>query len=135
MSIAFGGIVAFLFRGMNLIVAFALVLLCSHEMNKADYGTFFLGLTTVGLVNAATGGLTAATGVQISSKRRLEGLALANGSVLGLSLGASAVLAGLIVGTFLSGEAHREAIAVGFSCAAVIVSSVVAGTFLGREAF
>ena len=62
MSIAFGGIVAFVFRGMNLIVAFALVFLCSHEMSKADYGTFFLGLTTVGIVNAATGGLTAATG-------------------------------------------------------------------------
>ncbi len=135
MSIALGGIVAFVFRGMNLIVAFALVFLCSHEMSKADYGTFFLGLTTVGIVNAATGGLTAATGVQISSKRRLPGLALSNGGVLGLGLGAAAVLAGLVAGNFLSGEAHREAVAVGFSCAAVIVSSVVAGTFLGREAF
>jgi O-antigen/teichoic acid export membrane protein len=135
MSIAYGGIVAFFFRGMNLIVALALVFLCSHQMSEADYGTFVLGLTTVGIVNAATGGLTAATGFQISSKKRLEGIALSNGGVLGLSLGVVAIFAGLAVSQLATGDAGREAIAVGFACAAVIVSSVVAGTFLGREAF
>lgn len=135
MSIAFGGIVAFIFRGMNLVVALALVFLCSHQLDKPGYGTFVLGLTVVGIVNAATGGLTAATGVQVSSQKRPAGTALANGGVLGLGLGAAAVLAGLVVSQMYTGDAHREALAVGFACAAVIVSSVVAGTFLGREAF
>lgn len=135
MSIALGGIVAFIFRGMNLLVALALIFLCSHQLDKDGYGTFVLGLTVVGIVNAATGGLTAATGVQISSHRRPPGMALANGGVLGLALGATAVIAGFGASTLYAGEAHREAIAVGLSCAAVIVSSVVAGTFLGREAF
>ena len=135
MSIAFGGIVAFVFRGMNLLVALALVFVCSHQMSRADYGTFVLGLTTIGIVNAATGGLTAATGYQISSQKRLVGVALSNGGVLGLGLGAAAVITGFFISTLLSGEAEREAVAVGLACAAVIVSSVVAGTFLGREAF
>ena len=135
MSIAFGGIVSFLFRGANLVVAFALVLLVSRYLSKTDAGTVMLGVTVVGIVNAATGGLTAATGVQISSKRRAEGLALANGGALSLGLGAIAVVAGLLVGTFFAGEVQREIAAVGFACAAVIVSGVVAGTFLGREAF
>jgi len=135
MSIAFGGIIAFAFRGANLLVALALIFLVSRELTEDDAGTFLLGLTVVGVVNAATGGLTAATGVQISAKKRVEGLALSNGGVLGFGLGAAAVVAGLIAGTLLAGEAQREAVAVGFSCAAVIVSSVVAGVFLGREAF
>jgi O-antigen/teichoic acid export membrane protein len=135
MSIAFGGIVAFVFRGMNLLVALALVFLCSHQMSEANYGTFVLGLTTIGIVNAATGGLTAATGYQISSQKRMVGVALSNGGVLGLGLGAAAVIAGFFISTLLSGEAEREAVAVGLASAAVIVSSVVAGTFLGREAF
>ena len=135
MSIAFGGIVAFVFRGMNLVVALALVVVCSHQLNEKDYGTFVLGLTMVGIVNAATGGLTAATGFQISSQKRAPGMALANGGVLGLMLGAASVVAGLGISTLYTGEAHREAIAVGVACAAVIVSSVVAGTFLGRESF
>ena len=135
MSIAYGGIVAFVFRGANLIVALALVFLCSHQLTEKDYGTFVLGLTAVGIVNAATGGLTAATGFQISSHKRTAGSALSNGGVLGLGLGAAAVIAGVLISQMFTGEAHREALAVGFSCAAVIVSSVVAGTFLGRESF
>ncbi len=135
MSIAFGGIVAFLFRGMNLVVALGLVVLCSRQLGEDDYGTFVLGLTIVGIVNAATGGLTAATGYQVSSLKRPTGTAMANGGVLSLGLGAAAVIAGIAVGAMLTGEAHREALAVGFACAAVIVSSVVAGTFLGRESF
>jgi len=39
------------------------------------------------------------------------------------------------VGSLFAGEAHWEVIAVGFACAAVIVASVLAGTFLGRESF
>src|SRR5688500_1101754 len=135
MSIAFGGIVAFLFRGMNLVVALGLVVLCSRQLSEGDYGTFVLGLTIVGVVSAATGGLTAATGYQVSSKKRPTGTAMANGGVLGLGLGALAVVAGIAVGALLTGEAHREALAVGFACAAVIIASVVAGTFLGRESF
>jgi O-antigen/teichoic acid export membrane protein len=135
MSIAFGGIVAFVFRGMNLVVALGLVVLCSRQLSEGDYGTFVLGLTIVGVVNAATGGLTAATGYQVSSKKRPTGTAMANGGVLGLGLGGLAVVAGIAVGALLTGEAHREALAVGFACAAVIIASVVAGTFLGRESF
>jgi len=135
MSIAYGGIVAFVFRGANLVVALALVFLCSRQLTEAEYGTFVLGLTAVGIVNAATGGLTAATGVQISSQKQLAGVALSNGGVLGLGLGAAAVIAGFVVSLMYTGEAHREALAVGFACAAVIVGSVVAGVFLGRESF
>ena len=135
MSIAYGGIVAFVFRGANLLVALALVFLCSHQLSEEDYGTFVLGLTAIGIVNAATGGLTAATGFQISSHKKTAGAALANGGVLGIGLGAAAIIAGLLISQLFTGEAHREALAVGFACAAVIVGSVVAGTFLGREAF
>jgi O-antigen/teichoic acid export membrane protein len=134
-SIAYGGIVAFVFRGANLLVALALVFLCSHQLTEEEYGTFVIGLTAVGIVNAATGGLTAATGFQISSEKRAAGAALSNGGVLGLGLGVAAIIVGYLVSQLFTGEAHREALAVGFACAAVIVSSVVAGTFLGREAF
>ncbi len=135
MSIAFGGIIAFIFRGLNLAVALALVVVCSHQMSEGDYGTFVLGLTVVGIVNAATGGLTAATGYQVSSQRRSPGTALWNGGTLGMGLGVAAILVGLAVGQSLTGEAHREALAVGAASAAVIVGSVVAGVFLGRESF
>lgn len=135
MSIAFGGIIAFAFRGLNLVVALALIYVTSSELEKSEYSIFVLGLLAVGIVNAATGGLTAATGHQVSSKRRTAGAALASGGTLGVSLGVVAIIAGLIVGAVATGEAQREATAVGFACAAVIVNSVVAGTFLGREAF
>lgn len=135
MSIAFGGIVAFLFRGMNLLVSLGLLVLCSNQLTQDELGTFVLGLTVVGIVNAATGGLTAATGFQISSKRKLPGVALSSGGLVSLVLGAVAALAGIAVGSFFAGGAQREPIAVGFACAAVIVASVLAGTFLGRESF
>lgn len=135
MSIAFGGIVAFVFRGMNLLVALALVFVCSSQLDKDEYGTFVIGLTVVGVVNAATGGLTAATGYQLSSQKRTPGAALANGGLLSVTLGLVAVLVGIGAGAVLTGEAQRETLAVGVACAAVIVSSVVAGVFLGREAF
>ncbi|WBL35019.1 hypothetical protein O0235_09490 [Tepidiforma flava] len=73
MSIAFGGIVALFFRGLNLVVALGLVALCSYELEKGDYGRFVLGLTFVGIVNAATGGLTAATAYQVANRAAAAG--------------------------------------------------------------
>jgi O-antigen/teichoic acid export membrane protein len=133
MSIAFGGIIAFFFRGVNLVVALSTVLFCTHQMQKDDYGSFVLGLTIIGVVNAASGGLTAATAYQVANQRRPPGLAMFNGGIFGLGLGAAAVLTGLFVSTVLTGEAHRESLAIGAACAAIITNSVVAGTFLGRE--
>ncbi|MCX7618943.1 hypothetical protein [Tepidiforma sp.] len=135
MSIAFGGIVALFFRGLNLVAALGLVALCSYELEKGDYGRFVLGLTFVGIVNAATGGLTAATAYQVANRRRRPGEALANGGVLGGGLGLLAIAGGLVAGSWFAGEARQEALAVGTACAAVVVNSVVAGVFLGREAF
>lgn len=133
MSIAFGGMVAFFFRGVNLVVALATVLFCTHQMQKDDYGTFVVGLTVIGVVNAASGGLTAATAYQVSNQRRPPAMAMFNGSLFSLGLGGAAVIIGLVVGSILTGEAHREALAIGAACAAIITNSVVAGTFLGRE--
>ncbi len=134
-SIAFGGIVALFFRGLNLVVALGLVGLCSYELEKGDYGRFVLGLTFVGIVNAVTGGLTAATAFQVANRRRAPGEALANGGLLGGGLGLVAVVGGFLAGSWLSGGAREEALAVGAASAAVVLNSVVAGVFLGREAF
>lgn len=133
MSIAFGGIVAFFFRGVNLVVALATVLFCTHQMTRDNYGNFVLGLTIIGVVNAASGGLTAATAYQVSNQRRPAAMAMFNGSVFSLGLGAVAILLGLFISSVLTGEAHRESLAIGVACAAIITNSVVAGTFLGRE--
>ncbi len=133
MSIAFGGIVAFFFRGVNLVVALGTVLFCTHQMTREHYGSFVLGLTIIGVVNAASGGLTAATAYQVANQRRAPALALFNGGVLSVSLGAVAVLTGLFISSVLTGEAHRESLAIGAACAAIISNSVVAGTFLGRD--
>ncbi len=134
-SIAFGGLVALVFRGVNLLVALGLVALCSYALERGDYGRFVLGLTFVGIVNAATGGLTAATAYQVANQRRPPGAALANGGVLGGGIGVLAVAGGAIAGAWFAGEARQEALAVGAACAAVVVNSVVSGIFLGREAF
>ena len=133
MSIAYGGIIAFLFRGVNLVVALALVLFCTNQMEAGSYGTFVLGLTVVGLVNAGTGGLTAATAYQVANQKRPAPTALLNGSALSVSLGAVAIGIGLFAGQVVAGDASRESVAVGAACAAVIGNSVVAGTFLGRK--
>jgi O-antigen/teichoic acid export membrane protein len=132
MSIAYGGIVAFLFRGLNLVVALGTVLLTSRQLTPDEYGTFVLGLTVIGIVSAATGGLTAATAYQVSNQRRAPAAALLNGGSLGLTLGLVAVLVGLLGTQLFTGEANRVSAAVGASAAAVIVNSVVAGVFLGR---
>lgn len=133
MSIAYGGIIAFLFRGVNLAVALGIVLFCTNQMGASNYGAFVLGLTVVGFVNAATGGLTAATAYQVSNQRQPPPVALLNGGILSTTLGALAIGAGLFAGQVLAGDAGRESLAIGAACAAVIINSVVAGTFLGRE--
>jgi O-antigen/teichoic acid export membrane protein len=132
MSIAYGGIVAFLFRGLNLVVALSTVLLTSRQLSRGEYGTFVLGLTVIGIVSAATGGLTAATAYQVSNKRRAPAAALLNGGSLGVTLGLAAVLVGILGTQVFTGEANRVSAAVGAAAAAVIVNSVVAGVFLGR---
>ncbi len=38
MSIAYGGIIAFLFRGVNLAVALGIVLFCTNQMGANNYG-------------------------------------------------------------------------------------------------
>lgn len=133
MSIAFGGIVAFFFRGVNLVVALGTVLFCTHQMTRDNYGAFVLGLTIIGVVNAASGGLTASTAYQVANQRRAPALALFNGSVFSLGLGVLAICTGLIVSSLLTGEAHRESLAIGAACAAIVTNSVVAGTFLGSD--
>ncbi len=133
MSIAFGGIVAFLFRGLNLVIALSTVVLTSHQLSQNEYGTFVLGLTVVGVVTAMTGGITAATAYQITNQRRAAGDALGSSGAFGGALGVVAVVAGLAGASVLSGEAGRVSIAVGASAAAVIINSVLAGVFLGRD--
>ncbi|MFN8508332.1 MAG: polysaccharide biosynthesis C-terminal domain-containing protein [Dehalococcoidia bacterium] len=133
MSIAFGGIVAFLFRGLNLVIALSTVVLTSHQLSQTEYGTFVLGLTVVGVVTAMTGGITAATAYQITNQRRVAGEALGSSGAFGGTLGVVAVVAGLAGASVLTGEAGRVSIAVGASAAAVIINSVLAGVFLGRD--
>ena len=133
MSIAFGGLVAFLFRGLNLAVALATVLLTSHQLSKDDYGVFVLGLTVIGVVNALTGGLTAAVAYQVSNQKRAPGEALVNGSVLSAGIGGLGIAAGILGAVVFAGDAGRVALPVALAAAAVVLNSIVAGTFLGRE--
>ncbi|HMS57379.1 MAG TPA: polysaccharide biosynthesis C-terminal domain-containing protein [Tepidiformaceae bacterium] len=133
MSIAFGGIVAFLFRGLNLVIALTTVVLTSHQLSPDEYGTFVLGLTVVGIVTAMTGGITAATAYQISNQRRAPGDALGSSGAFGGVIGVLAVVAGVAGTALLSGEASSVSLAVGASAAAVIINSVLAGVFLGRD--
>src|SRR5690606_38295509 len=134
MSIAFGGIVALVFRGMNLLVAFGTVLLTSRLLAAENYGVFVLGLSIIGFVNAMTGGLTAATAYQVSNRRRAPGEAMANGIVISGALGPVAGLAACAFAiAWLSGVSPATGIAVGFASAAVIMNSVTAGVFLGRD--
>ena len=135
MSIAYGGIIAFLFRGVNLVVALATVLLTARVLSRDDYGLFGLALSVVGFVSATTGGLAAATAYEIANKRRGPALVVLNSGSLAAVLGILAVAAGIVGQTALSGEVSRVALAVGVSAAAVIANSVIAGMFLGRESF
>ncbi|MCC7364046.1 MAG: polysaccharide biosynthesis C-terminal domain-containing protein [Dehalococcoidia bacterium] len=132
MSIAFGGIVAFLFRGMNLAVALATVVLTSRLLEEAEYGRFVLALTVVGILNAVTGGLTAAVAYQVSNQRRPAGTAFLGGAIPAGVLGLAAIGIGIGVGAGLGGDGGGLAAAAGAAGAAVILNSVAAGVFLGR---
>jgi len=133
MSIAYGGIVAFLFRGVNVLVALATVLVTSRLLGKDDYGVLFLGLVVIGVVTAMTGGLTAAIAYQISNQRKAPGTALVSGGVPGLLAGGLAVGAGVLGTQLLTGEMQVLSLAVGIGAAAVVVQGVVAGVFLGKD--
>ena len=133
MSIAYGGIIAFLFRGVNLVVALGTVLLTSHQLAEGEYGLFVLSLSVIGLVNAATGGITAATAYQISNRRRESAVVAINSGSVAAALGMVAIAAGVVAATAFRGEVSSVGVAVGVSAAAIICNSVLAGVFLGRE--
>ena len=99
MSIAYGGIVAFFFRGLNVVLAFGTVLLTSRAMRQEDYGLFVLGLSVIGFIGAITGGMTAATAYQVSNQRRAPGVALANAGATSAGLSILALVGGLLGAT------------------------------------
>jgi O-antigen/teichoic acid export membrane protein len=133
MSIAYGGIVALFFRGLNVGVALITVLLASHVLSTDDYGVLALALAAIGIVTAMTSGLTAATAYQIANQRRGDGEALLSAGSLALSLGVVAILAGVLGTQVLSGEASVLSLTVGAASAAVLINGVVGGVFLGRD--
>lgn len=133
MSIAFGGAIAFLFRGLNLIVALGTVLVTQGAMSPEDYGAFVLGLTVIGIVNAVTGGLTAASAYQVSNQRRLPGQVLAGGLVPAFGIGVLALGLGLAGRALLGGAGGDAALPVAFAATAVIANGVVAGVLLGMD--
>src|SRR5512140_1713160 len=134
MSIAYGGIVAFFFRGVNLLVALLTVYVTAHVLGDSGRGGFVLGTTLVGIAAAFTGGITAAAAYQVSNQRRPLGEVLFNGTVLAVGLAVLAVIAGLIGRAAAPGDWAHIAPAAGAASAAVIVISVVSGVFLGRGA-
>jgi O-antigen/teichoic acid export membrane protein len=133
MSIAYGGLISFAFRGMNLVVAFTTVFLTSNALAKESYGAFALGLAVVGFVNAMTGGLTASTAYQVSNQRRPPGMALVNGLVAAMAAGAVGVAIGSSLALSVEGTAGRLAIPVAFAAAAVVLNGAIAGVFLGQD--
>ncbi len=135
MSIALGGVAAVFFRGANLLVAFALIILTSRVLDREDAGRFVFGVVIVGIVAAATNGLTAATAYQVSNQRRGPAEALVNGAATAIPLAALAVLAGLAAGPLFRGDLSDDALPVALAGAAVVVNSVISGVFLGRESF
>ena len=133
MSIAFGGIVAFLFRGVNLLVALVTLYVTASQLGVDGRGTFVVGTTIVGMVTALTGGITASAAYQISNQRREPGVVLLNGSLLAGGLAAIAITAGLAGWQVASGDWRMIAPAAGAAAAAIVLISVIAGVFLGRE--
>ena len=134
MSVAYGGIVAFAFRGGNVLLALATVVLTSNQLGPEGRGTFVLGITAVGIVNAVMGGLTAAIAYQVSNQRREPGAALLHGGAVAGTLSALAVVAGITAMAALNGDAADLSLSVGVSAAAVIVMSAIAGVYLGNGA-
>ena len=134
-SIAFGGIAAVFFRGANLLVSFALIILTSRVLDREDAGRFVFGVVVVGVVTAATNGLTAATAYQVSNQRRTPAEVLLNGSTIAVPIAVLAVLVGLAAGPVLEGDLSHDALPIALAGAAVAINSVIAGVFLGRETF
>ncbi len=134
-SIAFGGIAAVFFRGANLLISFALIILTSRVLEREDAGRFVFGVVVVGIVTAATNGLTAATAYQVSNQRRASAEVLLNGATIAVPIAALAVLSGLAAGPLLRGDLSEDALPIALAGAAVAVNSVIAGVFLGRESF
>jgi O-antigen/teichoic acid export membrane protein len=134
-SIAFGGIAAVLFRGANLLISFALIVLTSRVLDREDAGRFVFGIVVVGVVTAATNGLAAATAYQVSNQRRSPAEVTLNGGAIALPIAILALVVGLAAGPLLRGDFHDDALPVAVAAAAVAVNSVVAGVFLGRESF
>ena len=135
MSIAYGGVIAFVFRIANLGAALGIVLATSGELGDAGRGTFVLGVTVAGVAAAMTGGLTAAAAYQIANRGRPALGVLLNGAVPALALAALAVAVSGGVAGVAAGETAAIALPVGASVAAVVVHSVLAGVLLGQEAF
>lgn len=133
MSIGFGGIVAFLFRGVNLLVALILLYVTAVELGDAGRGAFVLGTTAIGIVTAFSTGLTAAAAYQVSNQKRLPGQVLLNGSVVASAVGVLAVVAGILGAQILSGDASSASLAVGAAAAAVVATSILSGVFLGND--
>ena len=133
-SIAFGGIAAVLFRGANLLISFGLIVLTSRVLDREDAGRFVFGIVVVGIVTAATNGLTAATAYQVSNQRRLPGEVLANGAGIAVPIAVLVLLVGVAAGPILRGEYGHDALPIAVAAAAVALNSVIAGVFLGREA-
>ncbi|MBN3585796.1 hypothetical protein JYB64_25740, partial [Algoriphagus aestuarii] len=93
MSIAYGGVLAFLFRVLNAVIAFAIVVLVERA---SDFGAFGLGITVIGIVTALTGGMTASVAYQISNQGRVAGRVLLSGMAPMVTLSALAIVAGLV---------------------------------------
>ncbi len=135
MSIAYGGIVAFFFRGLNLFTALLLMVVTSNQLGVAGRGTFALGIIVVGIIANATGGMTASAAYQVSNQKREAGTVLLNGGVLAGGLAFLCLGGGLLGWAVLEGQAAAIALPVGASAAAVILTSLLSGTFLGSERF
>ncbi|GAB4334078.1 MAG: hypothetical protein Kow0010_20890 [Dehalococcoidia bacterium] len=135
MSIAYGGIIAFFFRGVHLAVAFALVLVTSAELGGAGRGTFILGVTAIGIVTALTNGLTAAAAYQVSNRRRHPVDVLASAAAPALGAVAVVFAAGALARAVFSGDIAAIAIPVAAGAGAIVVNSTISGVLLGQEAF
>ncbi len=135
MSIALGGLIAFAFRGANLLIAFGLVWLTSDQLGGAGRGTFVLGATVVGVVTAVAGGITTAAAYQVSNQGRAPVAVLVNAAIPSVALAAGTVLAGVALWQTASGDAASIAIPVAAAAAAVILTAATSGVLLGEEAF
>lgn len=135
MSIAYGGIIAFFFRGLNLAVAFGVVWVTSSELGDAGRGTFILGVTAIGIVTALTNGLTAAAAYQVANRRRHPVEVLANAALPALAVIAAVLALGAAGRLAFGGDAGAIALPVAIGAGAIVVNSTVAGVLLGSEAF